>query len=308
MTMPAPALTINGVTWYHLEQPGDDVVQKLQEQFSFHELDIEDCLSENERPKLEEYQNYLFCVFHVPVRSKTGNRVLKADINVFLGKDFIVTLSDGQTDAIEILRDRIEKSADLAEEYFEEGAGYFLYRLLDLLFDRGFPLIESFMKDLRRMETELFEEENRPIRILRTILNIKRNIITMRSIIFPQRSVIAQLQHRKRELISEDLSLYFDDVSDAIERQWSLLDTAKEMSEVLQDSHESSLTHRTNEVIRLLTIFSVTMVPLTFIASVYGMNVELPLQNSPQAFTIIAGSMAVIFASLVAYFAWKKWL
>ncbi len=306
--MPVPSLTINGVTWHHLECPGKEELLQLQERFGFHDLDIEDCLSENERPKLEEYEEYLFCVFHVPVKSKASGRIIKADINIFLGRDYIVTLSDGQTDAIEQLRQRLEQSPQQAESYFDEGAGFFLYKLLDLLFDRGFPLIEALMKDLRRMENELFEQENRQIHILRTILTLKRNIITMRSMLFPQRSVIVQLQHRKRDLISDDLSLYFDDVSDAIERQWSLLDTAKEMSEVLQDSHETSLTHRTNEIIRLLTIFSVTMVPLTFVASLYGMNVALPLQGDPRAFGIIAGSMGTVFVSLLAYFAWRKWL
>ncbi len=304
--MPVPSLTINGVTWYHLERPGKEDLFHLQEQFGFHDLDIEDCLSENERPKIEEHSDYLFCVFHVPV--KPGTRVLKADINVFLGKDFIVTLSDGQTDAIDQLRLKLSHSPQLADQYFEEGAGFFLYKVLDMLFDRGFPLIESLMKDLRRMENELFEQENRQTRILRTILTLKRNIITMRSMLFPQRSVIVQLQHRKQDLIPSELSLYFDDVSDAIERQWSLLDTAKEMSEVLQDSHETSLTHRTNEIIRLLTIFSVTMVPLTFLASLYGMNVDLPLQNDPRAFEIIAGSMGTVFVILLGYFTWRKWL
>jgi magnesium transporter len=306
--MSVPPITINGVTWYHFEQPGKEELLKLQEMFSFHDLDIEDCLSENERPKLEEHEDYLFCVFHVPVKSNVSGRIIKADINVFLGKDYIVTLSDGQTDAIAQLRTMLEQSPDAAETYFEEGAGFFLYKLLDLLFDRGFPLIEALMKDLRRMEVELFEHEDRQVKILRTILTLKRNIITMRSMLFPQRSVIVQLQHRKRELISDDLSLYFDDVSDAIERQWSLLDTAKEMSEVLQDSHESSLTHRTNEIIRLLTIFSVTMVPLTFIASLYGMNVGLPFQDDPRAFGIIASAMGTIFVILLGYFAWRKWL
>ncbi len=302
------SLTINSVTWHHFERPTKEELLQLQDQFDFHDLDIEDCLSENERPKLEEHPEYLFCVFHVPVKSKTTGRIIKADINIFLGANYIVTLSDGQTDAIDQLRLRLQQSEQEAEEYFEEGAGFFLYKLLDLLFDRGFPLIEALMKDLRRMENELFEQENRQIHILRTILTLKRNIITMRSMLFPQRSVIVQLQHRKRDLISDDLSLYFDDVSDAIERQWSLLDTAKEMSEVLQDSHETSLTHRTNEIIRLLTIFSVTMVPLTFVASLYGMNVALPLQGDPRAFGIIAGSMGTVFVSLLAYFAWRKWL
>lgn len=299
------SLTSHGSTWYHLVHADIEALTQLQERFGFHALDIEDCLSENERPKIEEYDTYLFGVFHVP--AKPVSKVIKEDINVFLGSDFIVTFSNDKSGALEHLWKELELSEKKREEFFAQGSGFFLYKLLDLLFDQGFPLIESLMKDLRRMEVELFENEERQKKILRSILSLKRNIITMRSILFPQRSVIAQLQHRSRTLIPEDLRIYFDDVSDAIERQWSLLDTAKEMSDVLQDTHESWLTHRTNEIIRLLTIFSVTMVPLTFIASFYGMNVPLPLQNHPLAFEIIGGSMGGILVIFILYFMWKKW-
>lgn len=304
--MPAQQLTAHGLTWILLENPEEADVLALQKEYGFHDLDVEDSLSGNERPKLEEHDDYLFSVFHVPV--KVGSRIVKEDINVFLGKDYVITFSEGKSSALESLWKQLHNNKEKREDFFKQGPGFFLYEMLDLLFDQGFPLIESLMKDLRRIEVALFEQEERQIRMLRDILTLKRNIITMRSILFPQRSVIAQLQHRNRDLIPAELTLYFDDVSDAIERQWSLLDTAKEMSDVLQDTHESWLTHRTNEIIRLLTIFSVTMVPLTFIASLYGMNVDLPFQHAPLAFATIASVMGVILASLVGYFVWKKWL
>lgn len=299
-------LSAHGLTWIFLENPEEAEVLSLQKQYNFHDLDIEDCLSGNERPKLEEHDDYMFSVFHLPV--KIGSRIVKEDINVFLGKDYIITLTEGKSAAMETLWKQLQRDEKKRDAFFAQGPGFFLYEMLDLLFDQGFPLIETLMKDLRRIEVALFENEDQQKRMLRDILTVKRNIITMRSILFPQRSVIALLQHRNRSLIPAELSLYFDDVSDAIERQWSLLDTAKEMSDVLQDTHESWLTHRTNEIIRLLTIFSVTMVPLTFLASLYGMNVGLPFQNDPHAFTVIFGTMGAILALLMGYFAWKKWL
>lgn len=304
--MPIQKLSAHGLTWYSLEKPEEAEVLELQKTFGFHDLDIEDCLSGNERPKLEQHDEYLFCVMHLPV--KTGTRIVKEDINVFLGPDFIITLTEGKSSAPENLWKLLKQSDAKRNEFFEQGSGFFLYKMLDLLFDQGFPLIESLMKDLRRIEVALFENEEQQPRMLRDILTVKRNIITMRSVMFPQRSVIAQLQHRNRTLIPAELTLYFDDVSDAIERQWSLLDTAKEMSDVLQDTHESWLTYRTNEIIRLLTIFSVTMVPLTFIASLYGMNVDLPFQTDPIAFSFIAGVMGFVLVTLLGYFGWKKWL
>lgn len=304
--MPIQKLSAHGLTWYSLEKPEEAEVLELQKKFGFHDLDIEDCLSGNERPKLEQHDDYLFCVMHLPV--KTGTRIVKEDINVFLGPDYIITFTEGKSSAPDTLWKSLKQSDSKRDEHFSQGAGFFLYKMLDLLFDQGFPLIESLMKDLRRIEVALFESEEQQPRMLRDILTVKRNIITMRSIMFPQRSVIAQLQHRNRTLIPAELTLYFDDVSDAIERQWSLLDTAKEMSDVLQDTHESWLTYRTNEIIRLLTIFSVTMVPLTFIASLYGMNVDLPFQNHVLVFPLIAGVMGCVLMTLLGYFGWKKWL
>lgn len=300
------SLTVNGITWHHSESPEEADLQKLAHKYHFHKLDLEDCLSENERPKIEEYPSYLFFVLHLPV--KISGRMVKEEINVFLGKDFIVTLAEGKSDAIENLWKLLKHSEKKRQEYFQQGTGFFFYKLLDMLFDKGFPLIDGMTKELRRIEVELFEREERKVNILRDILTLKRNIITMRSILFPQRAVVALLQHKNKELIPAELNIYFDDVSDAIERQWALLDTAKEMSDALQETHESWLSHRTNEVVRVLTVFSVTMVPLTFLSSLYGMNVGLPYQDSPQAFGVIVIAMVSVMAVLLGYFAWKKWL
>lgn len=303
--MSLQTLTAHGITWICGTGLAEDELRGLQQQYGFHELDIEDCLSENERPKIEEYGEYLFCVIHVPVR--TGNRILKEEINVFIGREYVVTLSEGKTDAVERLWEEMHASRERQED-MKQGTGYLLYSLLDSLFDGGFRLIDSLTKELRRIEVELFEKDEARINILRDILNLKRNIITMRSILFPQRAVVALLQHKNEQIITPDLALYFDDVSDAIERQWSLLETAKELSDALQETHESWLTYRTNSVIRVLTIFTVSMVPLTIITGLYGMNINLPLMNHPQVFEMLLSLMVLVMGGLLGYFAWKKWL
>lgn len=303
----APASFImHGFTWIHAVNPEEAELRSLQRQHGFHDLDIEDCLSENERPKIEEYDAYLFCVFHIPI--KAGARLLKEEVNIFVGSSFIVTIAEGKGDTLSRIWKELQESDVLQEEYAERGTGYFLYRLLDRLFDAGFPLLDGMMRELRRIEVELFEREEGKINILRDILTLKRNIITMRSIIFPQRAVVALLQHKREEFIQPDLAIYFDDVTDAIERQWALLDTAREMSDALQETHESWLGHRTNSVIRILTIFSVTMVPLTFMTGLYGMNVPLPFQDTQYAFEVLLILMTLVMGGLLGYFVHKKWL
>lgn len=304
--MPIESLTFNGMTWYHSESVEENDLRHIQERHHFHSLDIEDCLSENERPKIEEYPDYLFMIVHLPVR--VAGRIMKEEVNVFLGKDYVVTLAEAKSDAIDNLWKLLKHSDKKREEYMGQGTGFFLYKVFDMLFDKGFPMIDGLMKELRRIEVKLFESEDGQMGVLRDILTLKRNIITMRSILFPQRAVVAVLPHKNKDFIPADLNIYFDDVSDAIERQWTLLDTAKEMSDALQETHESWLSHRTNEVVRLLTIFSVTMVPLTFLSSLYGMNVDLPFQHNPEAFFFLLGMMVLVMSGLLGYFVWKKWL
>jgi magnesium transporter len=192
-------------------------------------------------------------------------------------------------------------------EYLEHGTGFFLYQLMRHFFEGIFPLVDTMSKQLRRMEDELFESGDE-VDLLKDILTLKRNIITMRSILLPQRTLVATLEHKNKRFASADLGLYFDDILDAIERQWSLLDTAKEMIDALQDTHESWLSHKTNEVIRVLTIFSVTMLPLNLIAGLYGMNVVLPFGNHPYAFIGIILCLFCLTTGMMGFFIRKRWL
>ncbi len=300
-------LVHQGITWHDDPSPTEKEILNLHHKYGFHELDIEDCLSEHERPKVEEYDNYLFLVFHIPYKSPQSGRILKEEINIFLGQEYIITLHEGKIPTLDRLWKELNELPAKREEYLHHGTGYFLYELMRLLFQQGFPLVDSITKELRRLEDELFESEEE-VDILRSVLTLKRNIITMRSILLPQRTIVASLEHKNRKFVSEDLALYYDDIRDAIERQWSLLETAKEVIEALQSTHESWLSHKTNQVIRILTVFSVTMLPLSVLTGLYGMNVTLPLQSHALAFEIVLGIMGLILVSMLAYFVRRKWL
>ncbi len=301
------SLTYKGVSWHDDSAPTEQVLKKLQEMYGFHDLDVEDCLSEHERPKVEEYDNYLFLVFHIPYRAKKSGRIIKEEVNIFLGQNFFVTLHRGRIPILDRLWSDLENSEDLREEYLQHGTGFFLYELMRHFFEDVFPLVDSIRKELNRMEEILFETDEE-VDLLKDIMNVKRNIIAMRSILLPQRTLIATLEHKNKKFVPDELALYFDDILDAIERQWALLDTAKEMIDALQDTHESWLSHKTNAVIQVLTIFSVTMLPLTFLTGLYGMNVGLPFGAHPNAFFIVIGMMGGILVAMLTYFAKKHWL
>ncbi len=301
------SLTYQGITWHDDSNPAEKDLLRLQQKYGFHELDIEDCLSLHERPKVEEYEQYLFLVFHIPYLSHTTRRIHKEEVNIFVGQQFIVTLHEGKLPVIDALWNSLKGSRTKRHEFLEHGTGFFLYELMRQFFDGVFPLVDTITKQLRRMEEELFESDDE-VDILKDIMLLKRNIITMRSVLLPQRTLIATLEHKSKKFVSQDLALYFDDILDAVERQWALLDTDKEMIDALQSTHESWLSHKTNEVIRILTIFSVTMLPLTVITGLYGMNVALPMDDHPFIFVGIVGSMASLVIGMLGYFMRKRWL
>lgn len=305
--MAIQSLSFNGISWLHACRPTAQDLNELQQLHGFHDLDLEDCLSETERPKIEDYGTYLFFVFHFPVMDAKTGKVRKEELQVFLGPNYIITLPDGKESRISGLWDAAHTSPETREELLGQGSGHCFYRIMHDVFDGGFPLLDEISRELRRIEAELFESEENA-NFLRRILTLKRNIITLRSIVSPQRVLMPAIQHKNKKILPEELGIYFDDIQDAVERQWSLLDMAKEMSEALQDTHESWLTHKTNSVIRILTIFSVALLPLNVLTGLYGMNVSLPFQGNPAAFLMVVAAMVTILAAFIGYFSWKKWL
>ena len=295
------------LTWHNLIRPTPEELNELQKKYEFHELDIEDCLSEQERPKIDEYDEYLFLVLHIPYYERSTRRIVKEEVHVFVGSDYLITLHDGHLNVLNSLWKELETSEEAKKEFLGEGTGYFLYELINNLFESGFPLVDGITRELGKLEGILFETE-REKKVLRVILELKRSIIAMRRILLPQRTLVAALEHKSKKFIDEELDVYFDDVLDAIERQWSLLETSKEVIEALQDSHETWIQSKTNRVIRVLTVFSVTLLPLTVITGFYGMNVHLPYSDSPQAFLGISAVLAFFLVGALIYSMWKKWL
>jgi magnesium transporter len=300
------SLQHQNLTWKNLLHPTQEELNALREQYHFHELDIEDCLSEHERPKIEEYEEYLFLVFHIPYFSKETRRILHEELHFFLGGSYIITLHEGRLPLLQTLWEDLQRSEERREALLGKGTGYFLYELISQLFDTGFSLIDGINKQFRSLEGILFEEE-RGEKVLRLILELKRSIIAMRRILLPQRTLIASLEHKSQKFLPDELDIYFDDVHDAIERQWALLETSKEVIEALQDSHESWVQNRTNRIIRFLTVLSVTMLPATLVTGIFGMNVSLPLASDPFAFGGIMLGLFLFLVGALSYFSWKKW-
>src|ERR671914_502373 len=211
--------------WINIERPGPVDRAWLEEHFEFHPLDYEDVLSRNQRPKIDEYPEYLFIVLHFPVFDKSVGRLNAGELDMFIGPDFLITLPNSPLPPVEYLFERCRSSDEAREALFSKGSGYLLYEIVD----------DS-------------------------------------------------------------------------ERIWDMLENFKEVVEALEDTNESVLSHRVNEVLRVLTAFSVVILPLTLIASIWGMNVGVPWEGETHGFWIVLGGMVVLLAGMVAYFRRRGWL
>src|SRR5688572_27708288 len=283
-----------GLRWINIESPGPIEQAWLEEHFDFHPLANEDVQSRNQRPKIDEYDDYIFIVLHFPVFDKKVGRLNAGELDVFVGPDYLITLPNTALQPVEYLFERAKANEDLREQLFSQGSGYLLYRIVDYAHDYCFPMLGKIGNKLDRLETDIFE--GRSEEVVRDISNAKQEIINFRKIIRPQRVVLRDLERTKhRYLASEsDLEIYFDDIVDASERIWDMLENFKEVVEALEDTNESVISHRVNNVLRVLTSISVVVLPLTLIASIFGMNVEVPGEGSIHAFWVVAAFMLAL--------------
>jgi magnesium transporter len=295
-----------GLTWVHLDRPDEASVVALAERFGWHELDVEDVLSKRQRPKIDEYPEYLFGVLHFPVYDKSIQRLNAAELDFFLGPDYLVTLPTVELLPVTRLFHRCEEDERLREELFAKGSGRLLYEVLDDLFDYCFPILDKIGHKLDSVEDDMFER--RAEDVVRDLSNVKQEIISYRKIIKPERTTLRQLERRVERFLPEELDLYFDDIVDGAERIWDLLDNYKEVVEGLESTNESVISHRQNDVLRILTVFSATLLPLTLLASVFGMNVHFPGSGTAAAFWIAVATMVAVGAGLLGFFRWKHWL
>jgi magnesium transporter len=299
-------VTWGDLRWINIERPGPAERAWLEEHFEFHALDYEDVLSRNQRPKIDEYEDYLFTILYFPVFDKKVGRLNAAELDIFIGPDFIITLPNTQVPPVEYLFERCRASEETREQLMCKGPGLLLYKIVDDSFDYCFPMLRKMGNKLDRIEDEIFEGAAEDV--VRDISNAKQEIINFRKIIRPQRVVLRDLERNKQRYLADDLDIYFDDIVDASERIWDMLENYKEVVEALEVTNESVISHRVNGILRVLTSFSVIILPLTLIASIWGMNVGVPGRGGQTAFWVILGAMLATLGGMLGYFRRRGWL
>jgi magnesium transporter len=296
----------SGLRWIHIESPRTADRDWLEEHFDFHPLDYEDVYSRNQRPKLDQYDDYVFIVLHFPMFDKDTGRILTAELDLFLGPDYLITMPNIPLPPLASMFERYREKEELREDVFSKGSGYLLYKIVDTSVDAAFPMLRKIGLKLDRIEDDIFEMD--APEVVRDISNTKQEIINFRRILRPMRAVLRDLERTKQRYLADELEIYFDDISDAAERIWDILENYKEVVEGLESTNESALTHKLNDNLSVLTALSVLLLPATLIASIWGMNVELPGDESLFDFWLLG--VAMLASTLLAtwYMRRRGWL
>lgn len=305
--MTTRSLSHDDTTWIDIVHPSAMDVEALHHRYPhFHPLNLEDIRSHIERPKLDQDVDYLFLVMHFPRWDARDELSRPSEVDFFLGRDYVITVHDGAlkplTAAFEACRlDERERNGLLGR-----GATQALHALIDRLVDYVFPILDKVDRRVHAVEDHLFESDAR--RVIQEIALLRRDIISLRRIIRGQIPVVQQLEACEHAFLPEHMEEYFGDIADHLAKLRDIADENFEIINSFADTADTLASYRINEVMRILTVISVIILPLTLISSVYGMNIVLPFADNPHAFIITAGIMLAIALLMLALFRRRHWL
>ncbi len=304
--MTVEAITQDKVTWTNIENPSTADIEVLRRNYGFHPLDLEDCLSKIERPKIDAYDDYLFIVMHFPIFNRGQQISQPAEVDFFIGANYLIAIHDGRLKPVAQLFEDCRTYEQTRQKYMGTGSGRLLHAVIDKLVDYCFPILTQVGHNIQTIEDEIFTRHMREI--VRSISVVRRDVIALRRIIKPQLPIVANLENVDRPFIRDDLDVYFGDIRDHLQKAWEILEDHRDVVEGLSETSDSVISYRINDVMKLLTVMSVMMMPLTLISGIYGMNVLLPGDGSRWAFPVIIGSMALLALGMLAFFKKRGWL
>jgi magnesium transporter len=308
VTMIDPAWLAPGSTatlWVDLASPTIEEASILKTVFQFHDLSIEDALSESHHPKVESYGSYLYVILHGIDFEATKHHFATHDTDFFVGSNYLVTVHDGTSRSIEALREICQRN----EHVLASGPVALLHRIVDTMVDNYGPEVEKLDDRLEQLEHRVFDEPG--ANLVKPILGLKRDVASLRRVVLPQRDVVARLARREFAVISEPMSYRFRDVHDHLVRLTDESMLFHDRLSSLLDAHLTSVSTRLNQVMKVLTVIATIFMPLTVLTGMWGMNVPLPHfpgGGEPGQFWWILGVMVVVTAVMLWLFRLRRWL
>jgi magnesium transporter len=292
----------SNIIWVDVADPTSEDFDELAREFGFHPLSIEDCRSEHQRPKVEEYHGYYFIVLYEAELTEDGQLKLR-ELNIFLGKNYLVTVHSQPIRAIAATENLWRNWTDLAER----GTGLLMYLLIDPIVDEYMPLLDNLSDKIDDLEDYIFTDSNPEA--LEEIFRIKKQLLFLRKSITPLRDVFNTLLRREQPIFSRETTVYFQDVFDHLIRVTDTIDTLRDMLGSIMDAYLSIASNRMNAVMKQLTSISAILMSVTLIAGIYGMNFEImPELKWHYGYVWALGSMLVVGLGVYLYFRKIKWL
>jgi magnesium transporter len=293
------------VTWINIDGLGDlTILRILGERFNLHPLALEDVLDTGQRPKVEQYDDYLFILAKMIYLTK-DKEIGAEQVSMFLGKTFLITLQEeAEFDVFEPVRARIRSGKGRIRQ---AGPDYLAYALLDSIIDHYYPVLESIGSEIDAIEDELVD--NPLVRPVGSLHEHKRTLTQIRRMVWPLRDVTNLLLHEDPGLIRPDTKVYLRDCYDHSIQLMDVVESYRDVLSGLTEIHISSIGLRTNEIMRVLTVISSVFIPLTFIAGVYGMNfAHMPELSKPWGYGACLALMAIVGVGQLVYFKKRRWL
>ena len=299
--------------WINIDNPTPSILNFLLELYHFHHLDVEDCISKVQLPKIDEYKDYLFIVLHFPRYLKEKRFSIPSQVGIFLGRDFLVTVHSGELKPINRIFQRCKEDDDTHEEYMGNSPTFLLYEIIYSLIENIMLMLRKVMTEIEEIEDKVFDEK---VDAVREVTELRHNIANIRRVVSSLRVVIHDLEKRVQKFSNGDMGVYFGDLADYVDKAWALLDECKETIEIYKDTDFIISSDRTNKILALLTIMFTFSIPVTIVGTFFSMNINMPgTINNPWTFwgpytTLIIVLIASIAPVFLMYIVFKRlrWL
>jgi magnesium transporter len=291
--------------WHNIKSPTEEDFEYLLNTFHFHPLDIEDCRQSNQRSKIDIYDDYYFLILHFPKFDRNNTFIKPKEAKVFWGEDFIITVGKSHW-VIDNIFDEAKEQENKDEDFEVATSDALLYVILERLMTESVFVMRKVGLELELANRDLFTIH--PQKIIERLSITRKNIIVLNTMFKPQLRVFNKFESGAIKGYADNMEDYWGNILDYSNKIWDMTEDYAELIEGLSVTFDSMQTNKTNEIMKILTLISSIILPLTFITSLYGMNVILPLQNNNNAFWILIGLMILMAIILVIYFRKKKWM
>jgi len=299
-------VTFKDITWIDFSEPNKDDLIYLGENFNIHPLALEEFTTPTIRPKATKYNNCIFLTVHIPLFDVVNRTTYPGELDIVVTKTHLITGHKHEIFQLADLFDSLQKSEGKRRRYMSESPAHLLYHVLEILMESCFPKLEHMSKNLDNIEESVFSGKEKDM--VFEISVIKRDVLNFRRTLKPQRSILESLTQMRSSLVPKEIIPYYQDLIGTNIRLWNTLESIKETTESLEKTNNSLLSNKLNSTMKVLTIFSAVMLPMTVYSNILAMSADIPFGTHPFGFWIHMGIMLVISMFTIIMFKTRNWI